>query len=332
MFKTILVTGGAGFIGSNFIRYMLKKYPDLKIVNLDKLTYAGCKENLKDIENDSRYKFIKGDICDAKTVVRAMKDCDVVVHAAAESHVDRSIKCASEFIMTNVLGTQVLLEVAKKFRIKRYIQISTDECYGSITKGAFNESSPLRPSSPYAASKAAADLLVRSCFVTHKLPVIIIRSSNNFGCWQYPEKLIPRCIILALQDKKVPLFGNGLQRREWLYVLDCVEAFDLIIHKGKTGEIYNVGSDNEQTNLEVIKFILKELDKSPRLIKFVKDRPGHDIRYSLNSSKVRKIGWYPKENFEMALKRTIRWYVNNPDYWQRLTKNKFVELYKKKTK
>lgn len=314
----ILITGGAGFIGSNFIRHILNKYPEYKVVNLDKLSYCGNLENLKDVENNPNYKFVKGDICDSDVVNDIVKGCDAIVHFAAQTHVDRSIVDASEFIQTNVYGTYVLLEAAKKYKIKRVVHISTDEVYGSIERGSFKEEDALHPNSPYAASKAAADHLVHAYFVTYNLPVIIIRSSNNFGCWQYPEKLIPRCIILALQDKNIPVFGNGLQRREWLYVLDCIEAIDTIIHKGEIGDIYNVGSGNEWTNLEAVKFILKELGKPQHLIKFVKDRPGHDRRYSMDFSKIRGLGWQPKFQLQQALKETIGWYQDNEQWWKRL--------------
>jgi dTDP-glucose 4,6-dehydratase len=262
----ILVTGGAGFIGSNFIRYILNKYPDYKITNLDKLTYCGNLENLKDIENSPNYKFVKGDICDKKIVDKLAKDIDIIVNFAAQTHVDKSIVDASEFIHTNVYGVYVLLEVAKKYNVNRFIHISSDEVYGSIEEGSFTEESPLRPNSPYAASKAAADHLVRSYFVTYKLPVLIIRSSNNFGQFQYPEKVIPLFITNALENKELPLYGDGLNIRDWLYVLDNCQAIDFILHKGEIGQIYNVAAGNEKTNLELTKLILKIMDKSENLI------------------------------------------------------------------
>ncbi len=325
-FKKILVTGGAGFIGSNFIRYILQvlriKDKGLKLINLDKLTYSGNLENLKDVEKDPRYKFVKGDICDRKLVFELARNCDAIINFAAESHVDRSIKDPTEFIKTNVFGTQILLDAAKKFRIKRYIQISTDEVCGSITKGAFNESSQLRPNSPYAASKAAADLLVRSYYVTYKLPAIIIRSSNNFGQFQYPEKIIPLFITNALENKKLPLYADGSNVREWLYVLDNCDAINFILNNGKVGEVYNIGGGNELRNIDLTKKILKILRKDEKLIKFVKDRPAHDKRYALDSTKVKKLGWKPKYKFEDALKETVHWYKKNTKWWKRLKKRK----------
>lgn len=315
----VLVTGGCGFIGSNFIRYILKKYPDYKITNLDKLTYAGNLENLRAIEKKPNYRFIKGDICDKKTVNSVIKEgIDAILNFAAESHVDRSILGPESFIQTDIYGTYTLLEAARKFKMKRMIQISTDECYGSIEKGSFKETDPLNPSSPYAASKASADLLCLSYFTTYKLPVIITRSSNNYGSYQFPEKLIPLFITNALEDKPLPLYEDGLNVRDWLYVLDNCRAIDLILHKGRIGEIYNVGADNERTNVEITKAILGILSKSEDLIKKVKDRPGHDRRYSLDSSKIRKLGWKPEYNFEKTLKETVDWYRNNESWWKKL--------------
>ncbi len=311
MNKKILVTGGAGFIGSNFIRYILNKYPDYQVVNLDKLTYAGRRENLKDIENDPRYKFVKGDICDAKTVAKIVKDCDTIVHFAAESHVDRSIVDASEFIRTNVHGTYVLLEAARKYKISLFCHISTDETYGSRNEGFFKETDALKPSSPYSASKAAADHLVHSYYVTYNLPVMIVRPTNNFGCYQFPEKIISLFITNALQDKGLPVYGDGQNVRDWLYVLDNCAAIDFIIHKGKIGEIYNVAGNNEMKNIDLTRLILKIMNKPEDLIKFVKDRPGHDRRYALDSAKINKLGWKPQHNFEQALRETIEWYRNN---------------------
>ena len=314
----ILITGGAGFIGSNFIRYILNRYPNYKIINLDKLAYCGNFENLKDIENNPNYKFIKGDICDEKVVGKLVKAAEVIVNFAAQTHVDRSIVDASEFIQTNVYGTYVLLEAAKKYSLDRFIQVSSDETYGSIEKGSFTEDSPLNPNSPYAASKAAADHLVHSYFVTYKLPVLIIRSSNNFGPYQYPEKVIPLFITNALENKKLPLYGDGLNVRDWLYVLDNCRAIDLILHKGEIGQIYNVAAGNEKTNLELTKLILKMMDKPEDLIEYVKDRPGHDRRYSLDTSKIKNLGWQPQYQFEETLKQTIRWYQDNKQWWQKL--------------
>jgi len=317
-FLKILITGGAGFIGSNFIRYMLSKYPDYKIVNLDKLTYAGNLDNLRDIEKDPRYKFIKGDICDKKTVERAMKDCDAVINFAAESHVDRSIIDAGTFVKTDIFGTYILLETAKKYNIEKYIQISTDEVYGSIKEGSFKETDPLKPNSPYSASKASADLLVRSYYITHNLPVLITRSSNNYGPYQYPEKLIPLFTINALNNKPLPVYGTGNNVRDWLYVLDNCSGIDTVLHKGKIGEVYNIGGNTEKTNLEITYLILEVLDKPKSLITFVEDRKGHDFRYSLDTTKIESLGWKREYNFEEAMKETIEWYKNNEWWWRPL--------------
>jgi len=314
----ILVTGGCGFIGSNFIKGMLKKYPAYKIVNLDKLTYCGNPDNLRDIEADKRYTFIKGDICDKKIVDKLMKDCDTVINFAAESHVDRSISDASEFIRTNIYGVYVLLEAAKKHNIKRVIQISTDEIYGSIRKGSFKETSPIRPNSPYSAAKAGGDHLAMAYYKTFKLPVIITRSSNNFGPYQYPEKVIPLFITNLLENKKVPLYGDGMNVRDWLYVTDNCTAIDLVLHKGKIGEVYNIGGSFEIPNIELTKIILKNLGKTDKMINYVSDRLGHDRRYSLDSTKVRKLGWKPSKSFDTAIKETINWYKANTTWWQKL--------------
>lgn len=321
MYRKILVTGGAGFIGSNFIRRLLH-CSKVKIVNLDKLTYSGNIENLKDIKKHSSYKFIKGDICDSKLVYKLTKDCDVIINFAAESHVDRSIKDAREFIRTNVFGTQVLLDAARKHNVRRFIQISTDEVYGSSLKGYFKENSPLMPNSPYAASKASADLLAHSYFVTHRLPVIIVRSSNNFGPYQYPEKIIPLFITNALQNKKLPLYADGGNIREWLYVIDNCDAINFVLNFGKIGEIYNIGGGRELRNIELTKKILKILGKSNKLIKFVKDRPGHDKRYALDFTKLKKLGWRPTHRFEGALKDTVLWYKRNTKWWKSLKRKK----------
>ncbi|MGB2705629.1 MAG: dTDP-glucose 4,6-dehydratase [Candidatus Omnitrophota bacterium] len=321
MYKRILITGGAGFIGSNFVKYVLKM-SKTKVINLDKLTYSGNLDNLKDVEKNPRYKFVKGDICDKKLVSKLAKKCDAIVNFAAESHVDRSIKDAKEFVRTNVIGTQVLLDAAKKYKIRRFIHISTDEVYGSIDKGYFSEDSPLMPNSPYAASKAAADLLVRSYFVTYKLPVIIVRSSNNFGPYQHPEKIIPLFVTNALLNKKVPLYADGTNVREWLYVLDNCDAINFVLNFGKAGEIYNIASGNEMKNIELTRKILSLLGKERRLIKFVKDRPGHDKRYALNVGKISKLGWKPRYKFKDALKETVLWYRENVKWWKKLKKRK----------
>ncbi len=327
--KKILVTGGCGFIGSNFIRHLLNKYPDYEIVNLDKLTYAGNLENLRDIEEKPNYRFVKGDICDERIVDSVVKEgVNAILNFAAESHVDRSILGPESFIKTDIYGTHTLLGAARKYKIKRIVQISTDEVYGSIEKGSFRETDPLNPSSPYAASKASADLLCLSYFTTYKLPIIITRSSNNYGSYQFPEKLIPLFITNALENRPLPLYGDGLNVRDWLYVLDNCRAIDLILHKGRIGEIYNVGADNERTNIEITKTILKILEKGENLIKRVKDRPGHDRRYSLDSTKIRELGWKPEYNFKKALKETVNWYRNNESWWRKL-KVKAEEFYKK---
>jgi len=319
----LLVTGGAGFIGSNFIRYIIKKYPRYKVINLDKLTYAGNLDNLKDIENNSNYTFIKGDICDRRIINELAGDVDAILNFAAQTHVDRSIIDASDFIRTNIDGTYNLLEATKKYNISRLIQVSTDEVYGSIGEGSFTERSPLSPSSPYAASKAAADMLVHSYRVTFNLPVIIARSTNNFGPYQYPEKIIPLFITNALEDKPIPLYGDGMNVRDWLYVIDNCEAIDLILHRGKEGEIYNIGGGNELRNIELTRMVLKILGKPESLIQPVKDRPGHDRRYSLDSSRIeRELGWTPGFDFERVLEETVKWYVDNQWWWRKLKDRK----------
>lgn len=314
----ILVTGGAGFIGSNFVYFMLRQHPGDQIVVLDKLTYAGHLTSLKPVIKE--IEFIKGDICDRKLVEKVARGVDVIVNFAAESHVDRSIAEPGPFLMTNVLGTQVLLEGARRFDHDKFVQISTDEVYGSVSNGSFKEEDSLRPSSPYAASKASADVLVHSYFVTYGLPVLITRSTNNFGPYQHPEKLIPKLIINAMSEKPLPIYGDGKNVRDWLYVTDNCEAIDLVLGKGKSGEIYNVGAGNEKMNLELANFILKELGKPKSLIKFVKDRPGHDFRYSLNCSKIGGLGWQAKTNFEEGIRGTVKWYRENEWWWAPLVK------------
>lgn len=320
----LMVTGGAGFIGSNFIHYLLKNYDDLDVVNYDKLTYAGNLNNLKDVENDSRYTYVKGDICDAKQVQNVVKNKKItqIINFAAESHVDKSIPGPEVFIQTDVFGTFTLLEASRKFDVNKYIQISTDEVYGSITKGSFKETDPLNPSSVYSASKASADLLVNSYFVTYGLPVLITRSSNNFGPFQYPEKLIPFFITRALNDEHLPVYGDGLNVRDWLYVEDNCKAIDVIRRKGKLGEIYNIGANNEHSNIEITNIILEELHKPQSLITYVKDRLGHDRRYSINSSKIMQLGWNQKtsQKFHLILKKTIEWYVKNEWWWKSLVR------------
>jgi len=314
----ILITGGAGFIGSNFIRYLLDRHEDYDIVNLDKLTYAGNKESLKDIEGLPRYNFIKGDICDKETVFKAAAGCDVIINFAAESHVDRSIKEPAGFLRTNVGGVQVLLEAANRYKVKRFIQISTDEVYGSIPRGLSKEGDLLKPSSPYSASKAAADLLALSYHTTYKTPVLITRSSNNFGPYQFPEKIIPLFITNAHEEERVPLYADGLNKRDWIFVMDNCEAIDTVLKKGSIGEIYNIGGGNEKDNLGLTKAILKSMNKSEDLIEYVKDRPGHDKRYAVDCRKIGSLGWRPKYNFTEALKATINWYIDNEKWWRPL--------------
>ena len=316
-----LVTGGAGFIGSNFIHYIHSRYPEDEIINFDKLTYAGNLENLQDLEGDLCYKFYKGDICDPAAVEKAIglvERVDAIVNFAAETHVDRSILSAGSFVNTDVYGTYVLLEAVKKHKIERYVHISTDEVYGSIEKGSFTEDSPLRPNSPYAASKAGGDLLVRSYFKTYGLPVIITRSSNNYGPYHYPEKVIPLFITNAMQGKKLPLYGDGRNVRDWLYVEDNCAGIDTVLRKGRVGEIYNIAGENEKQNIEITKLILKELGQSEGLIEYVKDRPGHDRRYSLDCSKLKEMGWKPKVGFEEGIKRTVGWFRQSRDWWMKI--------------
>ena len=316
----ILVTGGCGFIGSNFIRYVLGKRPSVRIFNIDKLTYAGNPANLRDIESDSRYHFIHGDICDSvlvKDLVRR-EMITTIVHFAAESHVDRSISDASDFIRTNVLGTFTLLEAALSEHIDRFIHISTDEVYGSTNEGSFTESDPLNPSSPYSSSKAASDLIARSYFITHGLPVIITRCTNNYGPFQYPEKLIPLFITNLLEGKNIPVYGTGTNVRDWIHVLDHCRAIDCILENGTPGEIYNIGGDNERSNIEITSMILDALGKDESCIEYVKDRLGHDFRYSLDSSKLKSLGWKPEYSFDQGLHETVAWYKANAWWWHPL--------------
>jgi dTDP-glucose 4,6-dehydratase len=316
--KSILVTGGAGFIGSNFVRYMVNKYSDYRIVVLDALTYAGNRENLQDLEEKKNYEFHHGNICDRDVVDKLTAKCEVIINFAAETHVDRSILEAGSFIQTDVIGTFTLLEAAKKHKIKRYIQISTDEVYGSIEDGSFSETSPLQPNSPYSASKASGDLLVRSYNKTYGLPTIITRSSNNYGPYQYPEKLIPLFITNAIDNLPLPLYGDGKNVRDWLYVLDNCEALDVVLHQGKDGEVYNIGGGNEMENIRITHSILELLGKPKSLIKPVEDRLGHDRRYSVNIDKVSKLGWIPRHNFDQALGETVKWYKDNEVWWRHI--------------
>ncbi|MGW9127160.1 dTDP-glucose 4,6-dehydratase [Paenibacillus chitinolyticus] len=326
----LLVTGGAGFIGSNFVLYMLKKYPDYQIINLDALTYAGNLENLKSVENHPNYRFLKGDISDRRAVKQAFDfGVDVVVNFAAESHVDRSILDPGIFVQANVMGTQVLLDAAKAHGVTKFVQVSTDEVYGSLGEtGLFSETTPLAPNSPYSASKAGGDMLVRAYHETFGMPVNITRCSNNYGPYQFPEKLIPLMIANALDEKALPVYGDGLNIRDWLYVEDHCSAIDLVLHSGRNGEVYNIGGNNERTNLVIIQTILAALGKSEQLITFIQDRPGHDRRYGIDASKITaELGWQPKHNFESGIQETIRWYLDNKDWWERIRSGAYQSYY-----
>ena len=322
----ILVTGGAGFIGSNFVHYMLKEHPDYEIVVLDKLTYAGRKENLQDVWD--KITFLKGDITKKEDVEKAAKNSDCIVNFAAETHVDRSILEAGTFVLTDVLGVYNLLETVREFNIARFVQISTDEVYGHILKGSFKENDKLNPRNPYSASKAGAELLCRAYFETYGLQVIITRSSNNYGPYQHPEKLIPKTIIHALLNKPIPVYGTGENVRDWLYVEDNCEAIDLVLHKGKSGEIYNIAANQELENIQVVKTILKLTDKPESLIRFVKDRPGHDLRYSLHTEKIQELGWKPETKFKVGIKKTIQWYRQNIEWWKPIIEKEQINFHK----
>lgn len=314
--KKMLITGGAGFIGSNFIHYILSKYNDYQVINLDKLTYAANLDNLKDIEDNKNYRFIHGDIADQEFIFKLFENekFDIVINFAAESHVDNSILNPQIFTITNILGTQVLLDACRKYNIKRFHQVSTDEVYGELPLDdksiLFTEKTPLNPSSPYSASKASADMLVKSYYRTYSLPITISRCSNNYGPYQHLEKLIPLMISKAINNDNLPVYGNGLNVRDWLHVYDHCTAIDLIIHEGKIGEIYNIGGNNEKSNIDVVKIILKELGKSEKLIKYVNDRPGHDLRYAIDSTKIKTtLNWNPVYSFEKGILDTIKWYT-----------------------
>src|SRR5262244_1598020 len=325
----LLVTGGAGFIGSNFVRHVLTAHPEDAVVNLDKLTYAGNLENLRDVEANSRYRFVHGDIGDGALVRDAMRGVDAVVHFAAETHVDRSNLGADDFLRTNVTGTFTLLEAARELRVGRFLAVSTDEVYGSIAHGAAREGDPLNPSNPYSASKAASDLLVRAYWTTHHLPVLITRSSNNFGPFQYPEKVIPLFVTNALEDKPLPLYGDGKNVRDWLYVLDNCAAIDLVLRKGVDGEIYNIGGSHEVENVALTRQVLHLLGKPESLITPVTDRPGHDRRYALDSSKAAALGWKPAHSFASALQATVAWYREHESWWQPIKSGAFRTYYVK---
>lgn len=327
----LLVTGGAGFIGSNFIHYILNKYPDWQVSNLDKLTYAGNLENLSAVEKHPGYHFIKGDIADRKLVNELLGNkFEIIVNFAAESHVDRSIMDAAPFIETNIKGTQVLLEGIRQHPVKKFIQVSTDEVYGSMESGSFTEMSPMSPSSPYSASKAAADLLCLAYYRTYNLPVLITRSSNNFGPYQFPEKLIPLAITNALEDKPIPVYGDGLNIRDWIYVEDNCRALDYVMQKGEPGQVYNIAAGQEKTNLELIHALLNIMGKSRELITFVTDRPGHDRRYALDVSRItHKLGWSPSYTFEEALKDTVKWYSGHEPWWRQIKSGEYARYYER---
>lgn len=332
----IIVTGGAGFIGGNFVHYMLNKYNDYDIICLDALTYAGNMETLEPVMNNPHFKFYKADIADRNAVYEIFEKekPNIIVNFAAESHVDRSIDNPSIFLQTNVLGTGVLMDACRKYGIDRYHQVSTDEVYGDLPLDRpdlfFTETTPLHTSSPYSASKASADLLVQAYHRTFKLPVTISRCSNNYGPYHFPEKLIPLMIANALYDKELPVYGKGENIRDWLYVEDHCSAIDLIIHKGRVGEVYNIGGHNEKTNLEVVKIILKELNKSENLIKYVTDRPGHDMRYAIDPTKIHtELGWLPATKFEDGIKKTIKWYLDNKTWWQNIINGEYKNYYER---
>ena len=332
---SVLVTGGAGFIGSNFVRYALAKHPNWRIVNLDKLTYAGNPENLRDVMDDpdlaARHRLVEGDIADAEIVdpLFAEESFSFALNFAAETHVDRSIGDPGSFIQTDVYGTYVLLEAARKHRLQRFIQISTDEVYGSIEEGSFTEESPLNPRNPYSASKAGADRLAYSYFATFGLDVIVTRASNNYGPYQYPEKLIPLFVTNALEDLPLPLYGDGANVRDWLHVEDHCSALEFVLLNGGAGEVYNIGGGNERTNIEITKRILDVLGKPDSLIRFIEDRPGHDRRYSLSEEKLRTLGWNPRKDFDRGIEETVRWYETRRDWWEPIKSGEYKEYYER---
>lgn len=330
----LLVAGGAGFIGSNFIRYMLSSHPDYKILNYDILTYAGNLDNLTDLSHNPNYTFIQADIINLELLNKTIKDHEIthIINFAAETHVDKSIHGgAKEFVMTNTLGVQMLLDAARRNNVEKMINVSTDEVYGALgldDDRKFTEKHPVMPNMPYAAAKAGGDLMCNAYWVTHKVPVIVTHCSNNYGPYQYPEKLIPFFVFLAMENKPLPIYGDGKNIRDWIQVIDHAKALDLLLHKGNPGEVYNIGSDNERSNLEVTKLILKILGKPESLIKYVKDRPGHDRRYAIDSSKITSLGWkpdYPRDRFELGLRETVQWYQDNTD-WVNKLKKKSAEL------
>ncbi len=327
--QRVLVTGGAGFIGSNFIHYLLAKY-DYQIINLDKLTYAGNLDNLRGVDDSPRYRFVHGDICDRELVGRLMTEADGVVHLAAESHVDRSLEDPGAFIQTEVYGTFVLLEAAHEHGVERFLHVSTDEVYGQSLPGQrFVETDPMRPRSPYAASKAGGELQCHAFIETYGLPIVIARPANNIGPRQHPEKAVPLFVTNALEDEPLPVYGEGLQVRDRLYVDDHCEALDLLLHSGEVGEAYNISADNERPNIEVVETILGLLEKPTSLIRFVEDRPGHDQRYSMDSSKLRALGWSPTHDFEAAMEKTVSWYRDNRWWWEKVKSGQYREYYQR---
>jgi dTDP-glucose 4,6-dehydratase len=330
--KSVLVTGGAGFIGSNFVRYFLGAHPGVNLVNFDVLTYAGNLENLKDLEGHPHHRFVRADICDRKAVEKALAECavDTVVHFAAETHVDRSILGAGVFVQTNVAGTQTLLDACLQHRVTRFLHVSTDEVYGSLgPDGKFTESTPLHPNSPYAASKASSDLLVLAYHHTHGFPAVVTRCSNNYGPYQFPEKLIPLMIANALDGKPLPVYGRGENVRDWLFVRDHCTGLDAVLQRGAMGEVYNIGGNNEWKNIDIVRLILKKLGKPESLISFVKDRPGHDLRYAIDASRMeRELGWAPSVTFDRGLEATVQWYVENETWWRRVMGGEYKDYYR----
>jgi dTDP-glucose 4,6-dehydratase len=325
----LLVTGGSGFIGSNFIRHVLTTHADDRVINLDKLTYAGNPANLADLERDPRYTFVQGDVCDGKIVRDACRDIDAIVNFAAESHVDRSLMEPDAFLKTDVFGVFTLLEAVRELKIPRFLHISTDEVYGSVERGSSRESDPVRPTNPYSASKAGGDLLAMAYWHTHRVPVVITRSSNNFGSHQYPEKVIPLFVTNALDDKPLPLYGDGRNVRDWLYVLDNCAGIDLVLRRGADGEIYNIGGGHEVENVVLTRQILMMTGKPETLIQPVKDRPGHDRRYSVDSKKIHQLGWTPRHRFGDALRATVEWYRDHESWWRPLKSGEFRAYYEK---
>jgi len=328
--KNILVTGGAGFIGSAFVRYMIETYPEYNIIVLDKLTYAGNLDNLLPVHDDPRYRFERGDIADRRTVQRVVEThaIDTIVNFAAETHVDRSILDPDAFIHTDVVGTYILMDMARLLGLERVLHVSTDEVYGDIPEGYSVETDPFRPNSPYAASKAGGELMVRAYYQTYGLNVVITRGSNTFGPYQYPEKLLPLFITEAIDGRPLPLYGDGMQIRDWLYVQDHVTGIDIVLHKGVAGEAYNIAGECEQHNIDVIRLMLRDLGKSEDLIHHVADRPGHDRRYAMNCDKLRALGWQRQHTFEEALHETVQWYVANEWWWRKIKTGEYLEYYK----